>query len=69
MPLMSRPLIDKMSIVRAMITSLPSLLLRDATLSLSESVVIWDTDAPAKDDYSGDESRKSPLAQPLYLQS
>jgi hypothetical protein len=52
-----------------MISSLPGLLLRDATLSLCESVVIWDTDTHAKDDYSGDESRKSPLAQPLYLQS
>jgi hypothetical protein len=52
-----------------MISSLPGLLLRDATLSLSESVVIWGASAPARDDYSGDESRKSPLAQPLYLQS
>jgi hypothetical protein len=52
-----------------MITSLPSLLLRDATLSLSESVVIWDTDTPARDNYSGDKSWKYPLAQPLYLQS
>jgi hypothetical protein len=68
-PLISRPLIDKMSIVRAMISSLPGLLLRDATLSLSESVVIWGASAPARDDYSGDESRKLPLAQPLYLQS
>jgi len=41
-----------------MISSLPGLLLCDATLSLSESVVIWDTDTPARDDYSDDESRK-----------
>jgi hypothetical protein len=68
-PLISRPLIDKMSIVRAMIRSLPCLLFRNATLSLSESVVIWGAATHARDDYSGDGSWKSPLAQPLYLQS
>jgi hypothetical protein len=47
-----------MSIVRTMISSLPGLLLRDATLSLSECVVIWDTYTPARNNYSGDESRK-----------
>jgi hypothetical protein len=68
-PLMSRPRIDKMSILRATISSLPGMLLRDATLSLSESVVIWGADTPAIDAYSSDESRKSPLAQSLSLQS
>jgi hypothetical protein len=58
-----------MSIARVMIRSLPGLLLRDATFSLIESVVIWDTATPARDDYSGDGSWKSPLAQLLYLQS
>ena len=58
-----------MSIARAMICSLHGLLLRNATFSISESVVIWDTATPARDDYSGDGSWKSPLAQPLYLQS
>jgi hypothetical protein len=52
-----------------MIRSLLGRLLRDATLSLSVSGVIWDTATPAKDDYSGDKSWESPLARPLYLQS
>jgi hypothetical protein len=52
-----------------MIRSLPCLLFRNATLSLSESVVIWGAATHARDDYSGDGSWKSPLAQPLYLQS
>jgi len=39
-----------------MIRSLLSQLLRDATLSLSHSVVIRDTATPARDNYSSHES-------------
>jgi hypothetical protein len=58
-----------MSIVRAMINYSIGLLLREATLTLSDGVAIWGAATPVRDDNSGDESLGSPLAQPLYLQS
>ena len=59
--------IDKTPIVREMISSLLGLLLRNATLSLSDSAVILGAATPARDDNSGDESRESPRQGSLII--
>jgi len=50
------PVVDQIQVERAMIRSLLSQLLRDATLSLFHSVVIRDTATHERDNYSSHES-------------
>jgi hypothetical protein len=52
-----------------MISSLLGLLLRNATPSLSDSVVILGAATPARDDNSGDESWESPRQGSLIIKT
>jgi hypothetical protein len=52
-----------------MISSLLGLLLRNATLSLNDSVVIFGAAAPARDVNSGDESWESPRQGSLIIKT